>query len=135
MPIGTTLLAAREGVVLYLEENFAEGEPGDGNTIIIEHQDGTISNYGHLTREGALVEVGELVSQGQPIGLSGNTGRSSEPHLHFEVLQCTGSPIVRQPVVSFNSTCHSLPTTFANTRAHEFGLVEGEAYGAEDFRQ
>ena len=135
MPIGTTLLAAREGIVLYVEESFAEGDPGDGNTIIIRHEDGTIGNYGHLALEGAFFEAGEMVTQDQAIGLSGNTGRSSEPHLQFEVLECMGAPLVYEPVVSFNSTCRSLPTTFANTRSHPFGLVEGEGYAAEDLNR
>ena len=135
MPTGTTLLATRDGVVLFVEETFAEGDSGDGNTIIIRHEDGTMSNYGHLALAGAFVEEGEVVTQGQPIGMSGNTGRSSEPHLHFEVLECSGEPLVREPVVSLNLTCHSLPTTFANTRSHPFGLVEGEEYRAGGVRR
>ena len=57
--------------------------------------------------------------------LRGDTGASSEPHLHFEVLECEGEPIVYLPEPSFNSTCHSLPVTLRNTRPHPKGLVEG----------
>ena len=134
MPTETTLLATRDGVVLFVEETFSEGDPGDGNTVLIQHADGSVSNYGHLAFEGSSVEVGETVGQGQAIGMSGNTGQSSEPHLHFEVLECVGEPLVSEPLPSFNSTCHSIPTTFSNTRSHRFGLVEGEAYEAGALR-
>ena len=135
MPIGTSLLATRGGVVIYVEERCSDGTgvPGEENTVLIQHEDGTLSNYGHLTTMGALVAQGDTVVQGNPIGISGNSGASSEPHLHFEVLECEGEPLVFDPVVSFNPTCHSLPTTFRNTRSHPNGLVEGEAYMAETF--
>ncbi len=135
MPIGTTLLATRGGVVIYVEERFLNGTgvPGEENTVLIQHEDGTLSNYGHLTTMGAMVAQGDTVAQGDLIGISGNSGASSEPHLHFEILECEGEPLVFDPVVSFNPTCHSLPTTFRNTRSHPNGLVEGEAYMAESF--
>lgn len=132
MPIGTALLAVRDGTVIYVEEDFADGTrvPGEENTIVIEHADGTISNFGHLTILGSLVQVGDTVRQGEIIGISGDSGASTEPHLHFEVLVCEGEPIILNPAVSFNSTCRSLPTTFRNTRAHARGLIEGQSYEA-----
>ena len=118
--------------MIYVEESFPDGTdvPGEENTVLIRHSDGTLSNFGHLTLDGALVEVGQLVQQGDRIGFSGDSGASSAPHLHFETLECIGPPLVFEPVVSFNPTCRSLPTTFRNTRAHPGGLIEGEVYAA-----
>ncbi|MFE9393119.1 M23 family metallopeptidase [Streptomyces sp. NPDC006784] len=53
-----------------------------GNNIVIKHKDGTYTQYGHLNSIG--VSVGQQVTSGQQIGLSGSTGNSSGPHLHFE---------------------------------------------------
>ncbi len=135
MPIGTALLAVRDGTVIYVEEDFADSTrvTGEENTIVVEHADGTVSNFGHLTTLGALVAVGDAVEQGDVIGMSGDSGASTEPHLHFEILACEGEPIIFEPAVSFNSTCHSLPTTFRNTRAHPQGLIEGQSYEAFAF--
>lgn len=135
MPIGTALLAVRDGTVIYVEEDFPDSTrtPGEENTIVIQHEDGTLSNYGHLTTLGALAEVGETLQQGQMIGMSGDSGASTEPHLHFEILTCVGDPILFEPVVSFNRSCSSLPTTFRNTRAHPQGLLEGDSYEALAF--
>ena len=132
MPIGTALLAVRDGTVIYIEEDFADSTrvTGEENTIVVEHADGTVSNFGHLTTLGALVEVGDAVKQGDVIGMSGDSGASTEPHLHFEILACQGEPIIFEPAVSFNSTCRSLPTTFRNTRGHPQGLIEGQSYEA-----
>lgn len=61
----------------------AEWYGGYGNCIDIKHDDGWISRYGHLS--GYEVKVGDKVYQGQVIGYTGNTGRSTGPHLHFEL--------------------------------------------------
>lgn len=53
-----------------------------GNNVVIKHNDGTYTQYGHMTS--LDVSVGEQVTPGQQIGLSGSTGNSSGPHLHFE---------------------------------------------------
>lgn len=53
-----------------------------GNNVVIKHNDGTYTQYGHMSSLG--VSVGEQVTPGQQIGLSGSTGNSSGPHLHFE---------------------------------------------------
>ena len=89
--IGTPVLAAREGVVMQVENDFAkaglnrERYGGRANFIRILHDDGTMALYAHLREEGALVRVGQRVRIGQQIGLSGNTGFTTGPHLHFVI--------------------------------------------------
>ena len=90
MKSGTEILAARNGVVVRVKEDGNRGglnkkyKP-DGNLIVIQHQDGSRAGYWHLQQNGALVNVGDTVSQGQLIGLSGKTGYTLFPHLHFLV--------------------------------------------------
>ena len=89
--IGTPVLAAREGVVMQVESDFdkaglnLERYGGRANFVRILHDDGTMTLYAHLKSEGALVRVGQRVRAGQQIGLSGNTGFTTGPHLHFAV--------------------------------------------------
>ena len=64
----------------------AEKYGGRANFVRILHDDGTMALYAHLKAEAAMVRVGQQVRRGQLIGLSGNTGFTSGPHLHF-VLQ------------------------------------------------
>jgi murein DD-endopeptidase MepM/ murein hydrolase activator NlpD len=90
MPEGTTVCAAREGIVVDLKESSRTGGPDkeykdEDNYVSIAHADGTIGEYHHLKYEGVLVEIGARVTAGQSIGLSGNTGYSTLPHLHFGV--------------------------------------------------
>lgn len=69
---------------------FAGHQPEYGVTLIIDHGNEIKSLYGHLTR--ATVTVGQRVERGQVVALSGNTGRSSGPHLHYEI-QVKGQPV------------------------------------------
>lgn len=94
MPEGTPVHAARGGVVARVEESHSIGcwEDGCGryaNFIVVLHSDGTTGEYYHLQKDGALVEVGDSVVRGQKIGLSGNTGHTTMPHLHFAVYRAT----------------------------------------------
>ena len=87
---GTKVCAARDGVVTATRSDSEKGglKPeniSDGNYITIQHNDGSVGWYWHLQKDGALVKVGDSVKTGQWIGLSGNTGYSAFPHLHFEV--------------------------------------------------
>ncbi|MFM9904743.1 MAG: peptidoglycan DD-metalloendopeptidase family protein [Pyrinomonadaceae bacterium] len=78
VPLGTSVGASTKGVV-----KFA-GWSGDyGNLVIIEHSDGRETRYGHLSK--VLVSAGDKVVGGQQIALSGSTGKSTGPHVHFEV--------------------------------------------------
>lgn len=90
MDEGTPIHAARGGVVARKIEANSIGcwEDGCGryaNYVVILHDDQTTGEYYHLLKDGVLVEVGERVEAGQKIGLSGNTGHSTMPHLHFGV--------------------------------------------------
>ncbi len=90
MKRGTTIFAAREGVVVRVKE---DGDRGGwkreyrpyGNVIIIQHSDGSRAGYWHLQLNGALINAGDSVKQGQAIGYSGKTGYTLFPHLHFIV--------------------------------------------------
>jgi murein DD-endopeptidase MepM/ murein hydrolase activator NlpD len=94
MKIGTPEHPATAGVVARVEESHSRGcwEDGCGryaNYIVILHSDGTTGEYYHLMKDGSLVEVGDIVSRGQQIGYSGNTGHTTMPHLHFAVYRAT----------------------------------------------
>ncbi|MEU0738546.1 M23 family metallopeptidase [Streptomyces sp. NPDC006134] len=83
VPIGTNVMAAHGGTVVKAGPNGAGDGPAYGNAIVIKHGNGTYSQYAHLSR--IDVKVGQVVSTGQHIARSGNTGNSSGPHLHFEI--------------------------------------------------
>ncbi|MCR4705497.1 MAG: M23 family metallopeptidase [Lachnospiraceae bacterium] len=78
-PVGTAVMASCGGTVV--KAGWASGY---GNVIFINHIDGRQTRYGHLSR--VLVKPGQKVNQGQKIALSGNTGVSTGPHVHFEIL-------------------------------------------------
>ncbi|MFF4588125.1 M23 family metallopeptidase [Streptomyces sp. NPDC000345] len=83
VPSGTKVVAAHGGTVVKAGGNGAGDGPAYGNAIVIKHGNGTYSQYAHLSR--VDVKVGQIVKTGQRIALSGNTGNSSGPHLHFEI--------------------------------------------------
>ena len=89
MPIGDTIVAARSGYVVRVVSHFTERGGREfrdkANQIIIVHDDGTLAYYVHLDTDGALVKVNDYVTAGQPIGISGFTGFTTKPHLHFVV--------------------------------------------------
>lgn len=89
--VGTPVLAARDGVVMQTQARFRghgldrAHDAGRANYVRILHEDGSMALYAHLAEGGVLVATGQRVEAGQRIGLSGNTGYSSAPHLHFAV--------------------------------------------------
>ncbi|WP_435415807.1 M23 family metallopeptidase [Polaribacter aestuariivivens] len=104
MNIGQTVCAMREGVVIKVKKDFNKGGRSKkyrdfANLIIIFHEDGTFAQYVHLKKNGALVKKGDFVKRGQPIGYSGNTGMSTEPHLHFAVYKPSKNGLVSIPYI------------------------------------
>jgi murein DD-endopeptidase MepM/ murein hydrolase activator NlpD len=80
---GTEVVAAHGGTVVKAGGNGAGDGAAYGNAIVIKHGNGTYSQYAHLSR--IDVKIGQVVSTGQHIALSGSTGNSTGPHLHFEI--------------------------------------------------
>jgi murein DD-endopeptidase MepM/ murein hydrolase activator NlpD len=81
VPTGTPVLAASGGIVVAIKE----GAPY-GLQVIVKHQEDLYTQYAHLSS--ASVEINQRVKVGQQIALSGNTGNSTGPHLHFEIRTC-----------------------------------------------
>lgn len=88
MKKGTKICAARGGIVVRVKEDGNQGGWNKkyrpyGNVIVIQHHDGSRAGYWHLKYNSVFVNTGDTVTQGQVIGLSGRTGYSFFPHLHF----------------------------------------------------
>ncbi|MGB8338388.1 MAG: peptidoglycan DD-metalloendopeptidase family protein [Burkholderiales bacterium] len=79
IPTGTTVMSAANGKVIDTGDYFF-----NGNTVFVDHGQGLITMYCHLSE--INVNVGDAVSRGQPLALSGMTGRVSGPHLHWSVI-------------------------------------------------
>jgi murein DD-endopeptidase MepM/ murein hydrolase activator NlpD len=87
---GTKVCAARGGIVIAARKDsdkrgLKPENLSDGNYVFIRHDDGSEANYWHFRKEDVFVNEGDTIQTGQLIGLSGNTGYSAFPHLHFEV--------------------------------------------------
>ncbi|MEU9379306.1 M23 family metallopeptidase [Streptomyces sp. NPDC048255] len=83
VPTGTPVKAVAAGTVVKAGPNGGGDGPAYGNAVVIKHANNTYSQYAHLSK--IQVKIGQKVSVKQRIALSGNTGNSSGPHLHFEI--------------------------------------------------
>ncbi len=129
MKVGTPVHAARGGAVARIEESHDKGcwEDGCGqyaNFIVIIHDDGTTGEYYHLKKDGVLVAVGDEVTAGQKIGLSGNTGHTTMPHLHFAVYRATKG-----------ARSQSVPFTFMSAEGVVYKPRRGQHYLAVNHLQ
>lgn len=135
MPIGIVLLASRGGEVTWVSVN-ASSTGNVSNIIVIQHADGTLGRYIHLAQNGAFVTEGQIVNQGDPIGLSGQSGSTGAggptgdfPHLHFDVLTGENPRCNRRSEVG----CISVPIAFRNANPLDVPLVAGVIYEALPF--
>lgn len=115
VPIGTSVYATKDGKV-----TIAGPQEGYGNVIYIDHGDGYVTRYGHLST--MLVKAGQTVTKGQQIALSGNTGLSTGPHLHYEV-RYNGNAINPNSV-------YASGTPLGNAKSKNVGIA-GENYKSE----
>ncbi|WP_165453894.1 M23 family metallopeptidase [Hyunsoonleella flava] len=104
LKIGDTVVAARDGIVIKVvdkhnKQGTTEKYKPYGNYILVHHEDNTFAQYVHLKQYGALVKVGDTVIKNQPLGLSGFTGLTTTPHLHFGVFKATTNGFVSIPII------------------------------------
>lgn len=122
VPEGTIVCAAREGRVVGVRDDSTFSGPDPklkplANYVIIKHADGTFADYVHLQKDGAMVKLGDEVTVGQPIGLSGQTGYASAPHLHFSVFQAVDGK--KKMTLPFRlKTNHGVFTEFIRGRSY-----------------
>ena len=88
---GTPITASRSGVVWSVRSDSNKSCPDpecvdDANYVVVDHGDGTYSSYFHLQHKGVVVEPGQQVCRGQLLGICGDTGYASGPHLHFALI-------------------------------------------------
>jgi murein DD-endopeptidase MepM/ murein hydrolase activator NlpD len=102
-PVATPVTAARPGIVVAVNAS-AQGsgttpeflDDRRANFVLILHGDGTLGEYMHLAPSGVEVTPGQAVRRGQELGLSGNTGFSSTPHLHFQIMTAADDGIAKR---------------------------------------
>lgn len=95
---GDSVRSAFDGIVRYAQKKVK----GYGQVIVIRHFNGLETVYGHLSK--ILVNVNDTIKAGDVIGLGGSTGRSTGPHLHFEV-RCLGVPINSEDIIDYENAC------------------------------
>jgi murein DD-endopeptidase MepM/ murein hydrolase activator NlpD len=127
MPVGTPVLASREGTVLLVQDGFTEGgaDPSlleRANLVVIAHSDGTMASYGHLSK-GIRVRRDDRVPEGGLLGYSGATGFAGQPHLHFHV----GSRMLGEPG-------RTIPIEMRDNHGHLVDLSVGSFFEPADRR-
>lgn len=122
LPVGTPFVAARAGVVALVQEDQPSLGGGSsngisGNAVMVDHGDGTTALYLHSPEDGIVVEVGDPVTQGDTLGVVGQSGLAGYPHLHFIVVE--GS-------ISF--PYEGVPVTFGNALPADVPLMTYSVY-------
>ena len=124
MPVGTPFVAARAGTVSVVVNDLPSDGGGTGNYVVVDHGDGTSGLYLHSPMQGITVRVGDLVTQGQRLGVSGRSGLAGYPHLHFMVVQ---GPAV--------FPYEGVPVSFRNAVPGDRVLAGGRLYQAAPYPQ
>ena len=126
-PVATPVLAARPGVVVAANASAqGAGTTPDfldyrrTNFVLVQHDDGTLGEYMHLSPSGIEVKPGQHVERGSELALSGNTGFSSTPHLHFQVMTAAEDGV----------NAHSFPFRLAVGPKKAEEPVQGRRYSA-----
>ena len=124
--MGDPITATRAGRVTFTANDFPDdgnAANAGGNSVWVLHSDGTVAAYFHMNQGSVMVAVNQDVLPGDILGLAGNSGASSGPHLHFQVFETN---------TSFNNE-DAVPITFSNATGQvdaNGGLLEGVAYTA-----
>jgi murein DD-endopeptidase MepM/ murein hydrolase activator NlpD len=126
-PVATPVIAARHGIVVATHAS-AQGsgtspeflDDRRANFVLVLHDDGTLGEYMHLSPSGVRVKPGQPVARGQSLGLSGNTGFSSTPHLHFQVMTAAEDGVAKR----------SFPFRLAVAPRRVSAPVQGQRYSA-----
>lgn len=121
MPVGTPVLAARQGYVVEVIDEHGPGSADPAfmqrsNVVLIGHADGSIAQYSHLSRD-IPVRPGDVVRRGQEIARSGNSGYTHGPHLHFAV-----------SVQASDGRYRTVPVRFENGLSAGLVPLQGRAY-------
>jgi peptidase M23-like protein len=126
-----TLFAPGNGQVVEMENSIDENIPGEtnteklfGNYVIIDHGNEEFSVLAHFMKNSIRVNVGDLVTQDQVIGLTGNSGNSTEPHLHYHL---QNKPSIGQG--------EGLPAQFRNYYADDVFVLIGEPLRNQTIRK
>ena len=119
---GDTLFAPAYGQIVEMKNSVAENIPGNtnknelfGNYVIIDHGNDEYSVLAHMITNSIIVNLGDTISKGQPVGLCGNSGNSTEPHLHYH--------LQNQPSIGYGE---GLPAEFNNYYADDMFVSKGE---------
>lgn len=120
--VGTPVTSARAGVVTRTNWKLA----ANGNCVEVKHEDGVIAKYLHLSRTD--VKPGQRVAAGDPIGLSGNTGRSTGPHLHYQLER--GKTIV-DPLDYHGTDRRALPAEALPALTDAIGRLQAQLPGGD----
>jgi hypothetical protein len=125
LPVGTNVVAARDGIVFEIASTNLRGAPRDrghaelANLVRILHDDGTYAVYAHLNRSTVRVSPGDRVSAGQYIADSGSSGSVLGPHLHFAVQFNKGMRVESLPVTFRGAgNARLTPSTGSSVTAH-----------------
>lgn len=121
MPVGTPFTAVRAGTVYKVVEDqpSSGGGSGAGNYVVVDQGDGTYALYYHSPKDGIEVTEGDVVEQGDVLGISGRSGLAGYPHLHFIVVE-------GEPTYPY----HGLAITFFNALPADVVLQSYAAYEA-----
>src|SRR2546427_11908359 len=120
VPAGSPVVAVANGTV-----TFAGWDGGYGNLVRIKHASGLTSGYAHLSRIAAGVRAGRSIKQGELVGLVGQTGLATGPHLHFEMAK-NGTPINPVPALKKGEPAPSLDGKVKAEFAKQIAPIEAK---------